>query len=52
MKGSRTRYAIGDGIFMSRGISNCYLVTTSDGDVLINTGMYNEADETKRRFAG
>src|SRR5207249_9125098 len=30
--------------------SSSYLVTTQDGDVLINTGMYHEADEIKRRF--
>src|SRR5262245_57478657 len=36
---------------MSRGISNSYLVTTSDGDVLVNTGMYFEATEIQRRFA-
>jgi glyoxylase-like metal-dependent hydrolase (beta-lactamase superfamily II) len=36
---------------MSRGISNSYLVTTSDGDVLINTGMHFEAAEIRRRFA-
>jgi glyoxylase-like metal-dependent hydrolase (beta-lactamase superfamily II) len=41
---------VGDDIFMSRGISNSYLVTTPDGDVQINTGMYFEADEIKRRF--
>ena len=41
---------VGDDIFMSRGISNSYLVTTPDGDVQINTGMYFEANEIKRRF--
>ena len=41
----------GDGIFMSRGISNSYLVTTPEGDVLINTGMHFEAAEIRRRFA-
>jgi alkyl sulfatase BDS1-like metallo-beta-lactamase superfamily hydrolase len=35
---------------MSRGISNSYIVTTDDGDVQINTGMYFEAEEIKRRF--
>jgi alkyl sulfatase BDS1-like metallo-beta-lactamase superfamily hydrolase len=42
---------LGNGIYMSKGISNVYLVTTSDGDVLINTGMHHEAPEIKRRFA-
>ncbi len=49
-EGSQDAVAVGDGIFMSRGISNSYLVTTGDGDVQINTGMYFEAEEIKRRF--
>jgi len=50
-EGQQDAVALGDGIFMSRGISNSYLVTTSDGDVLINTGMHFEAAEIRRRFA-
>ena len=50
-EGAQDAVPLGDGIFMSRGISNSYLVTTPDGDVLINTGMYHEAAEIKRRFA-
>lgn len=50
-EGLQDAVALGDGVFMSRGISNSYLVTTEDGDVLINTGMYNEAEEIRRRFA-
>ena len=42
-EGQQDAVALGDGIFMSRGISNSYLVTTSDGDVQINTGMHFEA---------
>jgi glyoxylase-like metal-dependent hydrolase (beta-lactamase superfamily II) len=49
-EGVQGAVSLGNGIFMSRGISNSYLVTTQDGDVLINTGMYNEVDEIKRRF--
>ena len=49
-EGSQSAVDIGDGIFMSRGISNAYLVTTSDGDVMVNTGINFEAEETKRRF--
>ncbi len=41
---------LGDGIAMSKGVSNSYLVTTPEGDVLINTGMHHEAEEIKRRF--
>lgn len=49
-EGVQDAVSLGDGIFMSRGISNAYLVTTPDGDVQINTGMYFEAEEIKRRF--
>jgi len=35
--------AITDFIFMARDISNAYLVTTSDGDVMVNTGMVDNA---------
>lgn len=49
--GEQSAVDIGDGIFMSRGISNCYLVTTPDGSVMVNTGITFEAEETKRRFA-
>lgn len=41
---------VGDGIFMSRNIANSYLVTTPDGDVLINTGTDFEATRIKARF--
>ena len=49
-EGVQDAVPLGDGIFMSKGISNSYLVTTADGDVLVNSGMYNEAEEIKRRF--
>jgi alkyl sulfatase BDS1-like metallo-beta-lactamase superfamily hydrolase len=42
---------VGDGIFMSKNIANSYLVTTADGDVLINTGTDFEAPAIKERFA-
>jgi alkyl sulfatase BDS1-like metallo-beta-lactamase superfamily hydrolase len=42
---------LGDGIFMSKNIANSYLVTTADGDVLINTGTDFEAAAIKARFA-
>jgi alkyl sulfatase BDS1-like metallo-beta-lactamase superfamily hydrolase len=50
-EGLQDAVSVGDGIYMSRGISNAYLVTTPEGDVQINTGMYFEAQEIKRRFA-
>ncbi len=42
--------AVGDGIFMSKNIANSYLVTTAEGDVLINTGTDFEAPAIKERF--
>ena len=41
---------LGDGIYMSRGIANSYLVTTDEGNVLINTGLPSEAPEIRSRF--
>lgn len=41
---------LGDGIFMSKDVSNLYLVTTAEGDVLVNTGIIYSAAENKRRF--
>jgi alkyl sulfatase BDS1-like metallo-beta-lactamase superfamily hydrolase len=38
-------------VFMSRDISNAYLVTTSDGDVIVNTGMPDGAERTAQLFA-
>ena len=34
--------AINDHIFMSRGVSNCYLVATGSGALLVNTGLMHE----------
>jgi alkyl sulfatase BDS1-like metallo-beta-lactamase superfamily hydrolase len=42
---------LGDGTFMSRNIANSYLVTTADGDLLINAGTDFEAPEIKSRFS-
>ncbi|ADP82396.1 MBL fold metallo-hydrolase [Pseudofrankia inefficax] len=50
-EGEQPAVPLGDGIYASRGISNSYLVTTPDGDLLINTGMYFEADQIRSRFA-
>jgi alkyl sulfatase BDS1-like metallo-beta-lactamase superfamily hydrolase len=41
---------LGSGIWMSKDVSNLYLVTTADGNVLINTGIIYSAAENKRRF--
>lgn len=49
-RGEQDAIDVGDGIFMSRNIANSYLVTTSHGDVLINTGTDFEAAQIKARF--
>ena len=43
--------SITDFVFMAKDISNAYLVTTSDGDVLINTGFMDNADRNVGLFA-
>jgi alkyl sulfatase BDS1-like metallo-beta-lactamase superfamily hydrolase len=50
-EGAQDAVDVGDGIFMSKNIANSYLVTTPDGDLLINTGTDFEAVEIKARFA-
>ncbi|MBV8787701.1 MAG: MBL fold metallo-hydrolase [Mycobacterium sp.] len=50
-EGSQDAVDLGDGVFMSRNIANSYLLTTPDGDLLINTGTQFEAAEIKARFA-
>ena len=50
-EGDQSAVDIGDGVFMSRNIANSYLVTTPDGDVLINTGTDFEAPAIKTRFS-
>jgi glyoxylase-like metal-dependent hydrolase (beta-lactamase superfamily II) len=42
---------ITDFIFMVKDISNAYLVTTDDGDVLVNSGFSSNADRTKALLA-
>jgi len=49
-EGNQDAVDVGDGVFMSRNIANSYLVTSPDGDLLINTGTNFEADEIKARF--
>ena len=50
-EGEQDAVDLGDGIFMSRNIANSYLVTTPDGDILINTGTDFEAPQIKDRFS-
>src|ERR1700719_3466719 len=49
-QGRQDAVDMGDGIFMSKNIANSYLVTTPDGNVLINSGTDFEAHEIKARF--
>lgn len=43
--------AITDFIFQANDISNAYLVTTSEGDLLVNTGFMDNAERTKGLLA-
>jgi len=39
------------GVFESRGIGNSYLLTTPDGDVLVNAGALGDARRGRELFA-
>src|SRR5215210_1821470 len=41
----------GSGIWESRGVGNSYLVTTDDGDVLVNAGTLADARRSRQLFA-
>src|ERR1700722_12827116 len=41
---------VGPGIYVYRGLGNAYLVTTSDGNVLVNAGVVDEAPRGKLLF--
>ncbi|KMS59182.1 beta-lactamase [Novosphingobium barchaimii LL02] len=43
--------AVTDFIFQANDISNAYLVTTGEGDVMINTGFMDNAERTRRLLA-
>src|SRR3954451_7286604 len=43
---------LGDGIWMSPGLSNSYLIETDDGRVVLNTGMGFEGPLHQRAYAG
>jgi glyoxylase-like metal-dependent hydrolase (beta-lactamase superfamily II) len=43
--------AITSFVFMAKDISNAYLVTTSEGDVMVNTGFMDNAERTKGLLA-
>jgi alkyl sulfatase BDS1-like metallo-beta-lactamase superfamily hydrolase len=46
-EGETTATPITDFIFMAKDISNAYLVTTGDGDVLVNAGFMDSAERNK-----
>jgi alkyl sulfatase BDS1-like metallo-beta-lactamase superfamily hydrolase len=41
---------IADGVYLSQGLSNSYLVVTSEGRVVVNTGMGFEAGHHRRLY--
>ncbi|HEX7858352.1 MAG TPA: alkyl sulfatase dimerization domain-containing protein [Sphingobium sp.] len=41
---------VNDVILMSKGVTNCYVVTSDDGDVVINTGMPGQGQRHRERF--
>lgn len=49
--GQTAAEAITDTIFMVKDISNAYLVTTGDGDLLVNTGFLGNGARNKGLFA-
>ncbi|HMN46832.1 MAG TPA: MBL fold metallo-hydrolase [Povalibacter sp.] len=42
---------ITDFIFMAKDISNAYLVTTADGDLMVNTGFMDNIERNRKLFA-
>lgn len=42
---------ITDTIFMVKDVSNAYLLTTADGDLLVNTGFLGNGERNKKLFA-
>jgi alkyl sulfatase BDS1-like metallo-beta-lactamase superfamily hydrolase len=49
-EGRQDAAPLGQGIFMSRDVSNAYRVVTPEGDVIINTGILWSAEENFRRL--
>lgn len=42
---------VANGIFMAKDISNAYLVTTGDGDMLVNSGFLGHGERNRTLFA-
>lgn len=53
MSGSQQTEAevVTDFIFMAKDISNAYLINTSDGDVMVNSGFMDNAERTRKLLA-
>jgi alkyl sulfatase BDS1-like metallo-beta-lactamase superfamily hydrolase len=49
-EGEQAAERINDFIFMAKDISNAYLVTTDDGDVLVNAGFMDSAERNRGVF--
>ena len=43
--------ALGDGIWMSPGVSNSYAIATDDGRVIVNGGLFFEGPQRRQAFA-
>ena len=41
---------INDFIHLSEGLSNCFLITTDEGNIVVNTGMFFEAPYHKKNY--
>jgi glyoxylase-like metal-dependent hydrolase (beta-lactamase superfamily II) len=50
-EGQTEAVAITDFVFMAKDISNAYLVTTADGDVMVNSGFMDSAQRNKALLA-
>ncbi|MFK7894550.1 MAG: MBL fold metallo-hydrolase [Myxococcota bacterium] len=50
-RGVKEAISLGDGIWMSPGVTASFLVTTSAGDVVINTGLPNEGEHHRTLFS-
>ena len=50
-EGKQDAVDLGEGVYMSRCVSNAYRVVTPEGDVLINTGISYNAEENYRRLS-
>jgi glyoxylase-like metal-dependent hydrolase (beta-lactamase superfamily II) len=43
--------ALGEGIWMSPGVSNSYAIATDDGRVIVNGGLFFEGPQRRKAFA-